>query len=68
MDIAFTVSLRCRCVIRGCVPKKLLVYGSEFSDAFKDAQGFGWAAVQPTFDWNYLIESKVSELWTGLSL
>ena len=30
------------CVIRGCVPKKLLVYGSEFADAFRDAPGFGW--------------------------
>ena len=30
------------CVLRGCVPKKLLVYGSEFSDAFRDAAGFGW--------------------------
>lgn len=31
------------CVLRGCVPKKLLVYGSEFSKTFKDAAGFGWA-------------------------
>lgn len=30
------------CVLRGCVPKKLLVYGSEFADAFRDAPGFGW--------------------------
>ncbi|MHA1573186.1 MAG: FAD-dependent oxidoreductase, partial [Alphaproteobacteria bacterium] len=30
------------CVIRGCVPKKLLVYASRFSDEFEDARGFGW--------------------------
>ena len=30
------------CVMRGCVPKKLLVYGAQFADAFADAAGFGW--------------------------
>ena len=30
------------CVIRGCVPKKLLVYASRFADEFEDAAGFGW--------------------------
>lgn len=39
------------CVIRGCVPKKLLVYGSMFNDEFSDARGFGWAEVQPPHDW-----------------
>ena len=29
------------CVLRGCVPKKLMVYGGEFAQAFKDSQGFG---------------------------
>ncbi len=33
------------CVLRGCVPKKLLVYGSDFSDAFTDAAGFGWSGL-----------------------
>ena len=39
------------CVIRGCVPKKLLVYGSQFADAFADAAGFGWDRALPGFDW-----------------
>jgi len=39
------------CVIRGCVPKKLLVYASRFADDFEDAGGFGWTVPQPTFHW-----------------
>jgi len=39
------------CVIRGCVPKKLLVYASRFSDEFEDAAGFGWTLPEPTFHW-----------------
>ena len=35
------------CVIRGCVPKKLLVYASRFADEFEDAAGFGWSAPEP---------------------
>ena len=35
------------CVIRGCVPKKLLVYASRFSEDFADARGFGWRVEQP---------------------
>ena len=30
------------CVIRGCVPKKLLVYASHFGEDFEDARGYGW--------------------------
>src|SRR6266851_2750545 len=43
------------CVIRGCVPKKLLVYGAQFADAFADAAGFGWTVPVPSFDWPALI-------------
>jgi glutathione reductase (NADPH) len=43
------------CVIRGCVPKKLLVYASRFSDEFEDATGFGWTVPEPTFHWPTLI-------------
>ena len=50
------------CVIRGCVPKKLLVYASEFSEAFHDAQGFGWAAATPAFSWPGLIAAKDREI------
>ena len=34
------------CVIRGCVPKKLLVYASRFSDEFEDAAGYGWTVAR----------------------
>src|SRR5579863_8077701 len=43
------------CVIRGCVPKKLLVYSSRFSHEFEDAAGFGWIVPEPTFHWPALI-------------
>ena len=43
------------CVIRGCVPKKLLVYASRFSDDFEDAAGYGWTVPEPSFDWAKLI-------------
>src|SRR5258708_23405639 len=50
------------CVIRGCVPKKLLVYGAQFADAFADSVGFGWAPRQPSFDWSKLIANKDAEI------
>ena len=50
------------CVLRGCVPKKLLVYGSHFHDDFEDAAGFGWDVAPPTFDWSKLIAAKDREL------
>jgi glutathione reductase (NADPH) len=50
------------CVLRGCVPKKLLVYGAQFADAFEDAPGFGWSVTPPTFDWPALIAAKNAEL------
>jgi glutathione reductase (NADPH) len=43
------------CVIRGCVPKKLLVYGSSYGTAFADARGFGWTCDDLRFDWPTLI-------------
>jgi glutathione reductase (NADPH) len=50
------------CVIRGCVPKKLLVYASHFHQEFEDAAGFGWKVAQPTFDWPTLIANKDREI------
>ncbi len=50
------------CVIRGCVPKKLLVYASHFHQEFEDAAGFGWSVPQPTFDWAKLIANKDKEI------
>ena len=50
------------CVNVGCVPKKLLVYGSHFSDDFEQAQGFGWSTGNPHFDWATLIANKNREI------
>ena len=50
------------CVIRGCVPKKLLVYASRFHGEFEDAAGFGWTVPHPTFDWPTLIANKDKEI------
>src|ERR671925_1096983 len=50
------------CVIRGCVPKKLLVYASRFADEFEDAVGYGWTVPEPTFDWPTLIANKDREI------
>ena len=50
------------CVIRGCVPKKLLVYASRFADEFEDAAGYGWTLEAPSFDWSTLIANKDREI------
>ncbi|OUS42079.1 hypothetical protein BE221DRAFT_202020 [Ostreococcus tauri] len=51
------------CVIRGCVPKKLLVYGSSFSAEFSDAAGFGWDMKEnPQFSWDKLLAAKNKEI------
>ncbi|HEV2627699.1 MAG TPA: glutathione-disulfide reductase [Pseudolabrys sp.] len=50
------------CVIRGCVPKKLLVYASRFADDFEDAAGFGWSVEKPVFHWPTLIANKDREI------
>ena len=50
------------CVIRGCVPKKLLVYASRFSHDFEDAAGFGWTVPEATFSWPTLIANKDREI------
>ena len=50
------------CVIRGCVPKKLLVYGSQFAHDVEDAAGFGWTVESPVFDWPTMIANKDKEI------
>src|SRR5215475_14951452 len=50
------------CVIRGCIPKKLLVYASRFHGEFEDAAGFGWAVPHASFDWTTLIANKDREI------
>jgi glutathione reductase (NADPH) len=50
------------CVIRGCVPKKLLVYASRFAEEFEDAAGYGWTVPPPKFHWSSLIANKDREI------
>lgn len=50
------------CVIRGCVPKKLFVYASQFHEHFEDAAGYGWTVGTPSFDWKALIAAKDKEI------
>ena len=50
------------CVNRGCIPKKLMVYASNFPYLFEDAQGFGWSSVQSTLDWQKLITAVNQEV------
>jgi glutathione reductase (NADPH) len=50
------------CVNVGCIPKKLLVYASEFGEGFSDAAGFGWHIAERSHDWTRLIENKNREI------
>jgi glutathione reductase (NADPH) len=50
------------CVIRGCVPKKFLVYGAEFSQMFADAPGYGWTVGAASFDWPTLRDNVQKEV------
>jgi len=50
------------CVIRGCVPKKFMVYASEVSNQLKTARGFGWTIPEATFDWRTFLEAKDVEI------
>lgn len=50
------------CVIRGCVPKKLLVYASHFAEEFEDAHGFGWTVEAARFSWPRLLRAKDAEI------
>jgi glutathione reductase (NADPH) len=50
------------CVIRGCVPKKLLVYGSHFAEDLDDAAMFGWDVPEKRFDWQVLRDNVLAEV------
>lgn len=50
------------CVMRGCVPKKLLVYAAHYAHEFADARGFGWTVGETSLDWGTLIRRKNAEL------
>ncbi|MDB5497976.1 MAG: gor [Phenylobacterium sp.] len=50
------------CVIRGCIPKKFMVYASEFSHHFKTAKSYGWTVERATFDWPAFLAQKDTEI------
>src|SRR3954468_10177606 len=50
------------CVIRGCVPKKLLVYGAHFAEDIEDAAMFGWDVPHKRFDWPTLRDNVLAEV------
>ncbi len=50
------------CVIRGCVPKKLLSYAAHFAEEFEDAEAYGWDVGERRFDWSRLIANKDREI------
>src|SRR5438046_2835975 len=50
------------CVLRGCVPKKFMVYASEIPEQIEYARGFGWDAHAGAFDWNHFCDKNQAEL------
>ena len=50
------------CVNVGCVPKKLFVYASNYSEAFEDSLAYGWQAQTPEFEWQTLRENNANEV------
>ncbi len=50
------------CVIRGCVPKKMLVYGAHFAEDLEDARNFGWTISKPKFDWTVLRDNVLKDV------
>ncbi|ODT87456.1 glutathione-disulfide reductase [Phenylobacterium sp. SCN 70-31] len=50
------------CVIRGCVPKKFMVYASEYARHFETARGYGWDVPEPAFDWPRFLMAKDNEI------
>ena len=50
------------CVVRGCVPKKFMVYASEFSHMFGEAEGYGWSKIESAFDWKKFLTAKDVEI------
>src|SRR5690606_7026135 len=50
------------CVIRGCVPKKMLVYGAHFAEDLQDAKAFGWEVGECKFDWTVLRDNVLRDV------
>ncbi len=49
------------CVLRGCVPKKLLMYAAQFGDAIRESRGYGWAVAEPRFEMAHWAATKAAE-------
>lgn len=62
VGVAEASALGGTCVNIGCVPKKLFVYGSEYSHVAQQAQGYGWTFAKPSFDWATLRDNKSKEI------
>ena len=60
--VAESMFLGGTCVNVGCVPKKLFVYGSHFTEDFEDASAYGWQVSQENFDWATLRDNKTKEI------
>lgn len=60
--VAESMFLGGTCVNVGCVPKKLFVYGSHFSEDFEDASAYGWQVRQENFEWATLRDNKTKEI------
>ena len=61
--ILSSCNFSCSCVLRGCVPKKLLVYASKFAHEFEESHGFGWTYDgEPKHDWSTMMANKNAEL------
>ncbi len=60
------------CVVRGCVPKKYLVYGADYGDAIKKSEGYGWSVKDVSFDWSELRDAvqvevnRLSGIYSGV--
>ncbi len=50
------------CVNRGCIPKKLMVYGSSFPEIFKQSQGYGWSPVYSSLNWQHMVNAVNQEV------
>jgi glutathione reductase (NADPH) len=50
------------CVIRGCIPKKLMRYGAVFAEHFRSARSYGWRLAEPELDWGALIDARNREI------
>ncbi|MEO8081637.1 MAG: FAD-dependent oxidoreductase, partial [Caldimonas sp.] len=60
--VAEDAALGGTCVNLGCIPKKLYSFAAHYAEAYEEARGFGWAAVEPSFDWATLKRNRAAEI------